>query len=645
MAIEWSRSADEVLSLIQSSADGGLTFFGGFRLRVASAEAVDWPEEGQPGDIVGFADDHPVVQSGKGHVRLDDYVLHVAGETSDDLRVFASAVGIAEPFRLMGRPFASNEDANEWERRVDRWRHPRTWSDAVGEAAPGPAVEPTGHARELIELNEPFFEYLIARTGVPAGGRALDIGCGDGWASWLFRSKGLRVSGIDVLPESIRAVRRLVPDGDFRVADVFDVESIGWTDRFDIAFCRNLGVAQKIVDWDDPRWVAAGASIVGMLRPSGVLFWAQMTNRSERITADGFSNASPDTLLRFFRRFSEPVDMRIYGYTAILVAPRGGGARVRQILAEFDERTRPRSRPAAVAPTTLPEDDAIELVHRTYADIGALYLVDAVDRARGVVIAGVDGFAALAEHVCRTLGIPVAAILDPSADQGIWRNERVLPMKTLSSLVPFAVIDTTPQDRVRVYARVPILRMSVPVNAEERATRTFLLAADADRTFDTSMLPPALAALGTADMLLRDEKGLADPSFEKWSGDVPTKWRVEGAGSQARRVESPLRRHSSAAQITFGTGTASFVQTVALRPPWRRIGLGAWVRTHVAHVARVQMAWPGGVVASAAHPGDGQWRFLSVSVARPTESQRIDVYLQLIASGSAAFDEAVLAVA
>ena len=75
------------------------------------------------------------------------------------------------------------------------------------------------------------FLALLGRLPIPRGARALDVGCGGGRWSRLLRDRGLDVVGIDLQPETIEANRRLMPDIDFRVQAVEDLEA----DGFDLA--------------------------------------------------------------------------------------------------------------------------------------------------------------------------------------------------------------------------------------------------------------------------------------------------------------------------------------------------------------------------------------------------------------------------
>ena len=64
--------------------------------------------------------------------------------------------------------------------------------------------------------NEPLFSTVLARLGVGAGTRLLDVGCGSGYAARLAAALGASVTGIDITPELLEIARARVPDADFR---------------------------------------------------------------------------------------------------------------------------------------------------------------------------------------------------------------------------------------------------------------------------------------------------------------------------------------------------------------------------------------------------------------------------------------------
>ena len=89
-----------------------------------------------------------------------------------------------------------------------------------------------GDAREVVQararalergLGEPLLEALVARAAasdLPAGGAALDVGCGDGWfIDRIGPRLGLEAWGVDLSREAVEAAARHHPDVRFLVAN------------------------------------------------------------------------------------------------------------------------------------------------------------------------------------------------------------------------------------------------------------------------------------------------------------------------------------------------------------------------------------------------------------------------------------------
>lgn len=72
------------------------------------------------------------------------------------------------------------------------------------------------------------FSELVRSTGLGVVG---DVGCGPGHISKHLASLGVRTLGIDISEEMIEQARRTFPEGEFRVASMFDlpVQTSGWS--------------------------------------------------------------------------------------------------------------------------------------------------------------------------------------------------------------------------------------------------------------------------------------------------------------------------------------------------------------------------------------------------------------------------------
>jgi SAM-dependent methyltransferase len=78
----------------------------------------------------------------------------------------------------------------------------------------------------------PTYEAALERTGLQAGARVLDVGCGVGAFLRIVAERGGLPSGIDASEELIALARSRVPDADLRVGEM---EELPWEDdSFDL---------------------------------------------------------------------------------------------------------------------------------------------------------------------------------------------------------------------------------------------------------------------------------------------------------------------------------------------------------------------------------------------------------------------------
>jgi SAM-dependent methyltransferase len=85
--------------------------------------------------------------------------------------------------------------------------------------------------------NRPLFEALLEASGVGAGTRLLDVGCGTGLMLVLAEERGALVSGVDVTPGLLAIARERLPAGDLHEAEM---EQLPFPDRvFDVVLGVN----------------------------------------------------------------------------------------------------------------------------------------------------------------------------------------------------------------------------------------------------------------------------------------------------------------------------------------------------------------------------------------------------------------------
>ena len=98
-------------------------------------------------------------------------------------------------------------------------------------------------ARDWADYNEPmctpFYQAVLDATGVGAGTRVLDAGCGGGFALLLARRRGAIVSGFDVTGPLVDIARERVPDGALTTGDIEDPRAFGGQ-AFDVITAFNV---------------------------------------------------------------------------------------------------------------------------------------------------------------------------------------------------------------------------------------------------------------------------------------------------------------------------------------------------------------------------------------------------------------------
>jgi ubiquinone/menaquinone biosynthesis C-methylase UbiE len=112
-------------------------------------------------------------------------------------------------------------------------RTPRE-SEPTSAASEGPewSARATAWAELWGELAMPAFQAVANGTGIGAGARVLDVGCGSGEFCRLAAERGAEVSGIDAAEGMIEIARRLAPSADLRVGAM---ERLPWdADTFDV---------------------------------------------------------------------------------------------------------------------------------------------------------------------------------------------------------------------------------------------------------------------------------------------------------------------------------------------------------------------------------------------------------------------------
>lgn len=87
-------------------------------------------------------------------------------------------------------------------------------------------------------IYEPYISSLAKFCGLRQGDSLLDVGCGQGFFSYLFGKKGLQVHGIDVSEAGIRAAQALYGHLGLRFS-VAAFEAVNFPEPFDCVFVRS----------------------------------------------------------------------------------------------------------------------------------------------------------------------------------------------------------------------------------------------------------------------------------------------------------------------------------------------------------------------------------------------------------------------
>jgi 2-polyprenyl-3-methyl-5-hydroxy-6-metoxy-1,4-benzoquinol methylase len=132
---------------------------------------------------------------------------------------------------------------------------------------------------------------------LPPGASILDVGCGPGFKSSYFAEKGFKVTGFDFSEEFIKIARREFPAVDFRVLDIYDLDTLKET--FDCVFAQ--AVLLHI-----PREKAFGVMelMKRKVKPGGVLSVAVRAPKTDKKEGVLIENDYGYEYQRFFSYFT-----------------------------------------------------------------------------------------------------------------------------------------------------------------------------------------------------------------------------------------------------------------------------------------------------------------------------------------------------
>ncbi len=122
-----------------------------------------------------------------------------------------------------------------------------------------------GYNRACYALRRRVLTRALAEARMdPAGRAVLDVGCGTGFFTAYYLSRGARVTGLDIAPTSIERLRARHPEARFLLADVSEARL---EERYDIV--NAFDVLYHVTD--DARWEAAVRHLARAVAPAGLL--------------------------------------------------------------------------------------------------------------------------------------------------------------------------------------------------------------------------------------------------------------------------------------------------------------------------------------------------------------------------------------
>lgn len=87
----------------------------------------------------------------------------------------------------------------------------------------------------------PYISSLLNLAGLPLGSSILDVGCGQGFFSYLLQTSGMRVHGLDLSETGVTAAHQLYGHLGIKFV-VADAMHIPFSQRFDCVFTRSLSL-------------------------------------------------------------------------------------------------------------------------------------------------------------------------------------------------------------------------------------------------------------------------------------------------------------------------------------------------------------------------------------------------------------------
>ncbi len=158
------------------------------------------------------------------------------------------------------------------------------WEQRLGEHFDLRGTGETGlslaYNRACYALRRYVLDRALQEVGVRLGGaRVLDVGCGTGYFTAYYLSRGAQVTGIDIAATSIERLRARFPQARFERADIGETAPPG---AYDVV--NAFDVLYHITD--DAAWERAVAHLAGAVAPGGTLLLTDVFVRARGALAE-----------------------------------------------------------------------------------------------------------------------------------------------------------------------------------------------------------------------------------------------------------------------------------------------------------------------------------------------------------------------
>lgn len=141
----------------------------------------------------------------------------------------------------------------------------------------------------------PYISTLISFCGLKAGDTVLDVGCGQGFFSYLLSKSGMKVCGVDISETGISVAESLYGSLGITFAAV-DVQTVTFAEQFDCIFVRSCSL------YNTDAFVLKSEitnSLLRHLKAGGTFIFAYNSNCSSKLSPTWRYHSFEDVRLHF----------------------------------------------------------------------------------------------------------------------------------------------------------------------------------------------------------------------------------------------------------------------------------------------------------------------------------------------------------